>query len=253
MKKFIFLFISTFIFFSAAKAELVNNIVINGNDRVSKDTIILLGDIERDIEYTEVYLNKILNELYNTNFFSDIKLEILDGTLNINVIENKIIQTIEINGIKANKTKDLIKENIILKDKSPYTEYLAKKDVEIIKNALKSVGYYFVEVESLLVENNNNTVNIIYDINLGEKALIDKIVFIGNNSFKDNKIRKVIVSEEARFWKFISNKKYIDTERLNLDKRLIENFYLNKGYYFAKINSSFAKAIDEESFELVSL
>ena len=53
MKKFIFLFISTFIFFSAAKAELVNNIVINGNDRVSKETIILLGDIERDIEKYE--------------------------------------------------------------------------------------------------------------------------------------------------------------------------------------------------------
>ena len=65
-------------------------------------------------------------------------------------------------------------------------------------------------VKSSIIENNNNTVNLIYDIELGAKALIDKIVFLGNNNFKDNKMRKIIVSEEAKFWKFISNKKYIN-------------------------------------------
>ena len=56
MKK---LFLSIFImlmFFSVAKAEFVNNILVNGNERVSTETIILLGGIEKDKEYTDTYL-----------------------------------------------------------------------------------------------------------------------------------------------------------------------------------------------------
>ena len=192
MKKLLFTLFIMLMFFSVAKAEFVNNIVVNGNERVSSETIILLGDVEKDKEYTDTILNNIINELYKTNFFSDIKLEISKGTLHIEVTENKIIQTIEINGIKANKIKDLIKENITLKNKSPYNEFLVSKDLNIIKNSLKSIGYYFVDVKSSIIENNNNTVNLIYDIELGEKAKIDKIVFLGNNNFKDNKMRKII-------------------------------------------------------------
>ena len=250
MKKLLFPFFIMLMFFSVAKAEFVNNIVVKGNDRVSSETIILLGDVEKNKEYTDTILNNIINELYKTNFFSDIKLEILSGTLHIEVTENKIIQNIEIKGIKANKTRDLIKERMVLKNKSPYNEFFVSKDLNNIKNSLKSVGYYFVEVKSSIIENNNNTVNLIFDVELGEKAKIDKIVFLGNNNFKDNKMRKIIVSEEDKFWKFISNKKYINSERLELDKRLIKNFYLNNGYYNVIVNEAFAQYTEKGKFLL---
>ena len=44
---------------------------------------------------------------------------------------------------------------------------------------------------------------------MGEKAKIKKISFIGDKIFKDRKLRSVIVSEEYKFWKFISGKKFI--------------------------------------------
>ena len=75
MKKLLlFPFLIMLIFFSVAKAEFVNNIVVNGNERVSSETIILLGDVEKDKEYTDIILNNIINELYKTNFFSDIRI-----------------------------------------------------------------------------------------------------------------------------------------------------------------------------------
>ena len=61
MKKLLFSFFIMLIFFSVAKAEFVNNIVVNGNERVSSETIILLGDVEKDIEYTDTILNNIIN------------------------------------------------------------------------------------------------------------------------------------------------------------------------------------------------
>ena len=139
---------------------------------------------------------------------------------------------------------------MILKNKSSYVEYLAKNDFQKIKNMLRASGFYLSEVKTLIQNNNNNTVNLIYNINLGEKALIKKIKFIGDKKFKDRKLRQVIVSEESKFWKFISNKKYLNTKRIKLDERLLLNFYKNKGYYDAKIETSTATFINDQNFEL---
>ena len=61
----------------------------------------------------------------------------------------------------------------------------------------------------------------------------------------------MIISEEYKFWKIISGKKYLNEGLINFDKRLLRNFYLNKGYYDVVINSSFAKLIEKDEFELV--
>ena len=75
-----------------------------------------------------------------------------------------------------------------------------------------------------------NTVRLTYDLDLGERALIGEIEFLGDKKFKDKRLREAIVSETAQFWKFLSNNnKFLDQERINLDKRLLENFYKNRG------------------------
>ena len=121
----------------------------------------------------------------------------------------------------------------------------------LIKSGLKIAGYYFVKVKSNIQKNNNNTINLIYDIDLGEKALIKDIQFIGNKIFKDRKLRNIIVSEENKFWKFLSNKKFLDEKRTRIDVNLLKNFYLNNGYYNVKIQNSFAQLYDDNQFGLV--
>ena len=250
MKKFFLTILIIFFHINVSNAERVNEIIINGNDRVSDETVIILGDIEKNADYDDSKLNKILQELYNTNFFSNITLEIVNGILKINVVENKIIQSVKINGIKNKTTLKEIKEILFLKDKAPFNKFHAEKDLLIIKNSLKNSGYYFVEVKSSLIDNSNNTVDLVYDIELGSKAMIEKIIFLGNNNFKDSKLRKVIVSEEDKFWKFISRKRYINPDTINLDKRLLKNFYLNKGYFNVQINEAFAQFQDNNNFTL---
>ena len=45
--------------------------------------------------------------------------------------------------------------------------------------------------------------------NVGEIAKIKKISFIGNKIFRDNTLRNVIISEESKFWKFLTRKKFL--------------------------------------------
>ncbi len=168
------------------------------------------------------------------------------------MVEAPIIDKVEVSGIKAEKIKKELFKIIKLKSRSSYNDFLASKDRDVVKEYLKQLGYYFATVETVVQSLENNLVYIEHSIDLGEKAKIKKISFIGDKIFKDNKLRSLIVSEEYKFWKIISGKKYLNEQIINLDKKLLKNFYLNKGFYNVEINTSFAKLINnEEEFELI--
>ena len=119
-----------------------------------------------------------------------------------------------------------------------------------ILNIFRRSGFYFAEVDVSVENNNNNTINIIFNIDRGEQATIKKIEFIGDKKFKNRRLRGVITSEEDQFWKFITSKKYINVERIELDKRLLKNFYLNQGYYNVNINDAYTKLLNNKDFVL---
>ena len=252
MRKIIFLTkIFLFILINSVYAEKIEKIIITGNERISTETIIIFGEINLDEDINENKLNLILKNLYKTNYFEDVKISITNNTINVLVSENPIIQSIEIKGIKAKKLKEPIIELLNLKKHSSFTEFAAKKDRDLILNLLKNNGFYFAEVKLTKIENTNKTVNLIYNVELGERAKIKKIKFIGDKKYKNRKLFRIIASEENKFWKFISNKKLLNQHRINLDKKLLEGFYRNKGYYNVKVESSFAQLLDDGQFNLI--
>ena len=250
IKKILF-FIFLSLYFSKAFGEIVNKIEIFGNERISNETIKMFADvsIEQDLNQNEI--NKILKNLYDSNFFDDVEISFKKNVLKIKVKEYPIIDKIIIKGIKADKIKSAISKNLSLKSRSSFNQFFLIKDKDEIKNVLKSLGYYFYRIDTQIENLDNNSVILTYIIDLGEKSKIKKITFIGEKLFKDNKLRSVIVSEETKFWKFISGRKYLNENTINLDKRLLKNFYLSKGYFNVSINSSFAKLIENDQFELI--
>ena len=253
MSKFLFkALIIIFLTSSSVIAEVLKEIEINGNQRISKETIIVLGEIKKDVDYNNDSLNNILKNLYNTKFFNDIQLQLTDGKLIINLIENPIIENIEITGIKRKELTETLLEKINLKNRMSFTKSQLKEDTNLIKNILKTSGYYFSKVETSFVENKDlNSISLKININLGEKAKIKKISFIGDKKVKDKKLLEVLASEEHKFWKFISNKVYLNQSTIELDKRLLENYYKNLGFYKVKILNSFSEFSDEGYFKLI--
>ena len=240
-----------FFFLNCAFAQIIEKINISGNQRVSSETIIMFADIKLNEIYDEKKSNEILKNLYNSNFFENISVKFENVLLNIKVVELPIIDQINYTGLKAKKYQEIINKNISLKARSSYNEVLLLEDKNLIKSILKNFGFYFANVEVTVEDLGFNKVNLNYNISLGDKAKIKKISFIGNKIFKDSLLKSLIVSEEYKFWKFISGKKYLIPQNISFDERLLKNFYLNKGFYDVKINSSFAKLVDESSFELI--
>jgi len=234
----------------AVKAEVINDIIVKNNDRISINTIKTYGDIKIGVDYSSDDLNNILKNLYETNFFKDISLKIEKNILVIDVMENKLIQKININGIKSSKIQDAILEGLSLKAKSPFIESQVERDLNKVKFSLSNEGYYFSTVTSDIENNPNNTVNLNFNIYLGDKVKISKIKFTGDKIVKNRTLRNLITVEESRFWKFLSKKKYLNPKNLSRDERLLKNYYLDEGYYDVVINTTTAKLLDNNSFDI---
>ncbi len=250
MKKFFLLLTFICFFITNSNAVVINELRIENNNRISKGTIITYGKIELGKNYSQDELNEIIKNLYETNFFKDISLSIDDNTLSISVVENKIIQSVIIEGVKSQRIQKAILKNLFSKDKAPFLIEKVKIDQSRISTSLDFLGYYMSSVSSKIIENNNDTVDLVFNIDLGKKSKIAKLEFIGDKKIKDRTLRSVIVSEESKFWKFISNNKYINEGAIERDKRLLQNYYLDKGYYDVVIESATVKFVDNESFKL---
>ena len=252
--KFKLIIISIFLFIlsmSNLKAETINKIIVEGNNRVSPDTVIMFSGVSLNDDLSEENLNQVLKRLYGSNFFELASVKVENNILVIKVKEYPIIQNVIYEGIKSSEMLEKIKEEVNLKSRSSFNEILLIKDKESISSKLKDLGYYFADIDTSVEELRDNKVNLIFNISINKKAKIKKISFIGNKIYKDKKLKSIILSEEYKFWKFLSGKKFLNEAMIDYDKRLLKNFYLNKGYFNVEVNSSFAKMINDQEFELI--
>jgi len=250
-KFFLHVIVFSIFFTFTSYSKNYENIIINGNERISNETILIFSKISEDKTLGENSINDILKRLYKSGFFKDVSVRIENNNLTINVLENPIIQTVFINGIKRKKTEESLYDILSLKNRSSYNSVLIKKDEDAILSYLKDQGFYFSTITSSFQDLDNNKIDLYYVIELGDKAKINKISFVGDKKFKDSTLKSVILSEEYRFWKFISGKKYLNEKLVNYDKRLLSNFYKNKGFYGVVIESSFANYLGNNEFEVL--
>ena len=167
--KILFLFI---LLSSSLNAEIINKINVEGNKRISDETVIMFSGAKINQDLNENDLNKLLKQLYETNFFESASIKIENNILNIKVLENPIIQNVIYDGIKSSTILADIKENVILKSRSSFNEITLEKDKRKIKNSLMDLGYYFSNIDISIEKLDDNKVNLIYNISLGKKCTV---------------------------------------------------------------------------------
>ncbi len=248
LKSLIFYFSFTTILFS----QIISQIEITGNKRISEATIKVLGEIDTTTNYNDNELNILIKKLYDTEFFENVSVVLDDNILKINLVENPIVEDIKIEGIKRKSVEEILLEKISLQKRKSFSENILQNDINLISNILKTNGYYFVEVTpSIKIDENLNSAIIIIDVNQGPRAKIKNISFIGDKKVKSKKLLEIIASDEHKFWKFISNNIYLDQARIKLDKRLITNYYKNLGYYDVEVLNTFAELSENGDFNLI--
>ena len=232
-------------------AEIIKNVIINGNKRVSDETIKIYGNINDIKNYSEKNANKILKSLYDTGFFENVEVLFNNNELIVNLKEYPTINQLIIIGEKSKKFENQIKKVINSKEKSSLVKSNLVKDTNLIRDLYSSLGYNFANVETRLKKISDNSFDLLIEVNRGKKTKISKINFIGNEIIRSKRLKNIIASEENKFWKVISRNTVLSENLINLDKRLLNNYYKSLGFYDVKINSNLAKIINDENAELV--
>ena len=251
MRKLLILSTVFTLIFSALNSEIVKDIKINGNKRVSTETIKLYGEIDINKDYTDKDIDKVLKNLYETDFFEDVKIEIVDNVLKVDLKEYPIVNQLIVVGEKSNRYREQIKKTIRLKEKRSFVKSYLAKDIERIKQLYSSIGYNSIKVETKIKEIDTSNFDLLFVIDRGEQTKISSIKFIGNDSVRSSRLIDIIASEVDKFWKIISRNTNFSENLIRLDVRLLTTYYKSLGFYDVKVKSNFAQINQSGNADLI--
>jgi len=89
-----------------------------------------------------------------------------------------------------------------------------------------------------IIDRPNNRVDLVFEINEGEKTGIKSIVFVGNNAYSSWRLKEVIKTSQSTFLSFMQTTDVYDPDRIEADRDLIRRFYLKHGYADVQVVSA---------------
>ena len=237
-------------FTNILSAEIIKKIDISGNERVSDETVKVYGGVSLNQDIDNLKINEIIKKLYSTNFFEEINVSVSNQTLFIKLVEYPVINEIIIVGETAKKYKEAIKKNIKSKKNGPFVKALIADDESTIKKIYSTLGFNFLEVKSKVETFSKKRVNVYFEIEKGEKTKISKINFKGDRKLRDRRLRDIITSQETKFWKVLTKNTNLNESNIELDKRLLTNYYKSIGYYDVKVLSEIVELKEDFQSEI---
>jgi outer membrane protein insertion porin family len=220
-----------------ASAQTISAVVVQGNRRVDVDAIKGYVQIRPGERADPIKIDDALKALYATGLFEDVKINVSGGRLIVTVIENVVINRVAFEGNKKIKDEALNAE-VQSKSRGPLNRTTVQSDVQRIIEVYRRSGRYDVRVDPKIIERNTGRVDLIFEINEGEKTSVNKIVFVGNKAFSDWKLRDILNTTEKNWLSWIKNTDVYDPDRVSADQEMLRRFYLKNGYADFRIISA---------------
>ena len=206
-----------------------SNVEIQGNDRVDAATILNYAGISRGEEVSTAQLNDAYQRIVNSNLFETVELVPQGSTLVIKVVEYPIVNVISIEGnkrLKDEKLSGLVKSQ----PRRIYSPSQAEADAAAIAEAYRVAGRLAASVTPKIIRRDGNRVDLVFEITEGKVVENERISFVGNKDFSDRRLRQVLQTKQAGFLRNLIQRDTYVPERLELDKKMLTDFYLSRGY-----------------------
>ena len=232
---------------SFSQEGTISSIIVDGNKRITSETIIAISKIENGALYSPSQLNSALQLIKKSTFFKTATVSFVNNILTINVVENPTINTINFEGNSTLKDENL-SELIFSKERQTLSISKTEKDSDVIASAYADTGRISASITPKIVELSDNRVDLIFEITEGRITEVEKITFTGNRIFSDFRLKGVISTKQAGiFRRFINSDTYAE-DKLNYDTELLQKFYINKGYIDFELVSSVELTRKKDAF-----
>jgi outer membrane protein insertion porin family len=226
--------------FQAASAATSNNVIIEGAQRVERETILSYLQFEQGKPFDSSSIDASIKALFQTGLFSDVSITQRGGAVVVRVAENPLINLVNFEG-NSEIDDDTLQKEVEIKERMIYTKARVQSDTQRILTLYQSKGFYNVRVVPNLIRLADNRVNVAFVISENGKTEVKQITFTGNKSIRDGALKGILVTKEKSFWNpFLVNDTY-DADRLQYDKELLRRHYLKNGFADVQIVSADAR------------
>lgn len=227
-------------FAQSTPAGRVSEVQVQGTQRIDPGTVRSYMLIQPGDQFDPDRLDRSLKALFATGLFADVTIRRQGDALLVTVVENPIINRIAFEGNQRIKDEELSRE-VELRPRVVFTRTRAQQDVQRIVEIYRRSGRYGVTVEPKVIQQQQNRVDLVFEIDEGELTPVQTISFIGNKRFSDSRLRGVIQTKEYAFYRFLSSADTYDPDRLSFDRELLRRYYLESGYADFRVLSAVAE------------
>ncbi len=260
---FIFILTSTISYsqnsYNKGDYYILDTIVVSGLKNFSDKTVVAYSGLRKgqNIQVPGEEISNVLKKLWNLELFSDVNIYISDisgqsAKLEISVDELPTLNEYKINGIKKGQSESIIDETELSEGKRLSESFLTNTK-NYIENKFRKDGFLNTTVNLITRPDTigSNKLNLIVDVNKGERIKINDISFNGNEIFKDSRLKKKLKKTKkkflGRFWK----KSKLIPDDFETDKENLISYYKEKGYRDARITYDTIIKNDEETIDIV--
>lgn len=213
---------------------------VRGNQRIESDTIRSYMVIQPGDPFDADRMDRSLKALFATGLFREVEMRVEGHRIIVTVAENPLINRVFFEGNRR-ISRDVLSREVQLRERSVYSQSAVAVETQRIIEIYARRGRFNVRVEPRIIDRGDNRVDVVFEIQEGEAAYIARINFVGNSSFSDSRLREVIASREARWFRPFSATDTYDPERMAFDKEMLRRFYLRQGYADVEITNATAE------------
>ncbi|MBL6455067.1 outer membrane protein assembly factor BamA [Belnapia sp. T6] len=219
---------------------MVQAIDVTGNQRIEADTVRSYMLLQPGDAFDADRLDRSLKSLYATGLFKDVQVRREGGRVIVQVAENPIVSRVAFEGNRK-ISDDVLGKEVQLRSRSVFTTQAVQADRQRIMELYARRGRFAATVEPKIIERDQNRIDVVYEIQEGEAALVARINFVGNQSYSDSRLKEVVATKEQAWYRLLSSSDQFDPERLAFDRELLRRFYLRNGYADVQITNATAE------------
>lgn len=234
-----------------AQVYAFSNVVIEGNNRVDAATILSYAGISRGSEVSAAALNDAYQRIANSGLFETVELIPQGSTLVIRVQEYPIVNVISFEGNRRLKDEQLA-TLVQSQARRVYSPSMAESDAAAIAEAYRVSGRLAATVTPKIIRRSENRVDLVFEVTEGRVVEVERLSFVGNRAFSDRRLRQVLETKQAGLLRNLIQRDTFVAERLELDKRVLTEFYLSRGYIDFQVLDASAEVSRERDATFVT-
>lgn len=225
--------------FAGSSVAFAQQVVVRGNQRVEESTVKSYLNLTQGQAFDETRQNDAIKALFATGLFQDVNISSQGSTIIVTVVENPVVNRIAFEGNRKVDSATLTKE-VESKPRGIFTRARVQADVQRIVDVYRRQGRFDATVEPKVIELERGRVDLVFEVNEGDKTKVERITFIGNHSFTTRRLRDIVTTTESNFLSFLKTSDVYDPDRVNVDQELLRRFYLKNGYADFRVVSAVA-------------